>query len=101
MSEVLVLVEHHDGAIGKVTGELLAAASRLGSPAAVVVGKPGTAEAMAGQLGALGAATGLANASTVVVDGAPRPPRTGGQKVTDDGTGGAKVAEYLAAARLI
>src|SRR6476469_10368747 len=52
-------------------------------------------------LGLDAAATGLANASTVVVDGAPRPPRTGGQKVTDDGTGGAKVAEYLAAARLI
>ena len=47
------------------------------------------------------AATGLANASTVVVDGVPRPPRTGGQKITDDGTGGAKVGEFLAAARLI
>jgi electron transfer flavoprotein beta subunit len=52
-------------------------------------------------LGLDAAATGLANASTVVVDGAPRPPRTGGQKITDDGTGGTKVAEYLAAARLI
>ena len=33
--------------------------------------------------------------------GRRRPPRTGGQKITDDGTGGAKVAEFLAAARLI
>ena len=57
MSEVLVLVEHHDGAVAKVTGELLTAAARLGSPAAVVVGKPGTAESLAGELGALGAAT--------------------------------------------
>ena len=57
MSEVLVLVEHHDGAISKVTGELLTAAARLGTPAAVVVGKPGTAESLAGELGALGAAT--------------------------------------------
>jgi len=57
MSEVLVLVEHHDGAVAKVTGELLTAAARLGSPAAVVIGKPGTAEALAGELGALGAAT--------------------------------------------
>jgi electron transfer flavoprotein alpha subunit len=57
MSEVLVLVEHHDGAIAKVTGELLTAAARLGSPAAVVIGKPGTAESLAGELGALGAAT--------------------------------------------
>jgi electron transfer flavoprotein alpha subunit len=57
MSEVLVLVEHHDGALAKVTGELLTAAARLGSPAAVVIGKPGTAESLAGELGALGAAT--------------------------------------------
>jgi electron transfer flavoprotein alpha subunit len=57
MSEVLVLVEHHDGVIAKVTGELLTAAARLGSPAAVVIGKPGTAESLAGALGALGAAT--------------------------------------------
>ena len=57
MSEVLVLVEHHDGAIAKVTGELLTAAARLGSPAAVVIGKPGTAESLAGELGALGATT--------------------------------------------
>ena len=56
MSEVLVLVEQHDGAIAKVTGELLAAAARLGEPAAVVVGKPGTADALATELGALGAA---------------------------------------------
>ncbi|MET0966069.1 MAG: electron transfer flavoprotein subunit alpha/FixB family protein [Nakamurella sp.] len=55
MSEVLVLVEQHDGAIAKVTGELLTAAARLGEPAAVVVGKPGTAESLAGELGALGA----------------------------------------------
>jgi len=55
MSEVLVLVEQHDGAISKVTGELLTAAARLGEPAAVVVGKPGTAESLAGALGALGA----------------------------------------------
>ena len=57
MSEVLVLVEHHDGAIAKVTGELLTAAARLGSPAAVVIGKPGTAGSLAGELGALGATT--------------------------------------------
>ena len=53
------------------------------------------------ELGLNPASTGLANSSTVVVDGAPRPPRTGGEKVTDDGAGGIRVAEYLAAARLI
>ena len=45
--------------------------------------------------------TGLANASTVVVDGAPRPPRESGEKISDDGDGGTKAAEFLAAARLI
>ncbi|MGS0686673.1 electron transfer flavoprotein subunit beta/FixA family protein [Nakamurella sp. GG22] len=54
-----------------------------------------------GDLGLDPSTTGLANASTVVVDGAPRPPRQSGEKVTDDGTGGSRIAEYLAAARLI
>lgn len=39
--------------------------------------------------------------SSVVVDAAPRPPRAAGEKITDDGTGGQQVADYLAAARLI
>ena len=47
------------------------------------------------------ATTGLANASTQVVDGAPRPPKESGEKITDDGDGGTRVAEYLVAARLI
>jgi len=38
MAEVLVLVEHTDGAVKKVTGELLTLAARLGEPAAVLVG---------------------------------------------------------------
>ena len=45
--------------------------------------------------------TGLSNASTQVVDGAPRPPKESGEKITDDGDGGTRVAEYLVAARLI
>jgi electron transfer flavoprotein alpha subunit len=56
MSEVLVLVEHADGELRRITGELLAAASRLGTPAAVVVGAPGTAAALTEALGAAGAA---------------------------------------------
>ena len=44
MSEVLVLVEQYDGVLAKVTGEMLSAAAKLGTPAAVVVGKPGTAD---------------------------------------------------------
>ena len=44
MAEVLVLVEHADGALKKISAELITAARVLGEPAAVVVGKPGTAE---------------------------------------------------------
>ncbi len=43
MAEVLVLVEHAEGALKKVTSELITAARALGEPAAVVVGAPGTA----------------------------------------------------------
>jgi electron transfer flavoprotein alpha subunit len=55
MSEVLVLVEHADGAVRTITGELLTAARRLGTPAAVVVGVPGTTDALKADLTALGA----------------------------------------------
>ncbi|WP_029137815.1 electron transfer flavoprotein subunit alpha/FixB family protein [Nakamurella lactea] len=55
MSEVLVLVEHAEGAVRTITGELLTAARRLGSPAAVVVGVPGTTDSLRADLTALGA----------------------------------------------
>jgi electron transfer flavoprotein alpha subunit len=38
MAEVLVLVEHTDGEVKRVTSELLTLAARLGEPAAVLVG---------------------------------------------------------------
>jgi len=57
MTNVLVLVQHSEREVSTFTGELLAAAARLGEPAAVVIGKPGTAEALARQLGELGATT--------------------------------------------
>ncbi|TDD90628.1 electron transfer flavoprotein subunit alpha/FixB family protein [Saccharopolyspora karakumensis] len=56
MSEVLVLVDHVDGEIKKVTSELLTAARRIGEPSAVVVGEPGTADKVIGDLAAAGAA---------------------------------------------
>jgi electron transfer flavoprotein alpha subunit len=56
MSEVLVLVDHVDGTVAPATAELLLAAARLGTPAAVVVGAPGAADALAPELGKLGAA---------------------------------------------
>jgi electron transfer flavoprotein alpha subunit len=56
MAEVLVLVEHAEGALKKITAELITAARVLGEPSAVVVGKPGTAEPLIDGLKAAGAA---------------------------------------------
>jgi len=56
MAEVLVLVEHVDGAVKKITTELLTAARSLGEPSAVVVGTPGTAAGYADTLKEFGAA---------------------------------------------
>jgi electron transfer flavoprotein alpha subunit len=55
MAEVLVLVDHVDGEVKKVTYELLTAAREIGEPSAVVVGAPGTAAKLTEQLGAYGA----------------------------------------------
>lgn len=55
MAEVLVLVEHADGAVKKVSTELITAARTLGEPAAVVTGPAGTAEKLASALTAAGA----------------------------------------------
>ncbi|HEY6422723.1 MAG TPA: electron transfer flavoprotein subunit alpha/FixB family protein [Pseudonocardiaceae bacterium] len=56
MAEVLVLVEHTDGEVKKVTKELLTAAALLGEPAAVVVAAPGVAGKLIDGLAAYGAA---------------------------------------------
>ncbi len=55
MAEVLVLVEHVDGTVKKVTYELLALAKRIGEPAAVLVG--GGADSAIPGLAEHGAAT--------------------------------------------
>jgi electron transfer flavoprotein beta subunit len=62
--------------------------------------KPVTVLGLA-DLGVDAARAGLAGAAAVVLDAAPRPAKSAGEKVADDGTGGTKIAEYLAAARLI
>ncbi len=56
MAEVLVLVEHAEGALKKVTSELITAARALGEPSAVVVGAPGTAAPLVDGLKEAGAA---------------------------------------------
>ena len=44
---------------------------------------------------------GVANAGTKVVSSIPKPPKTAGEKVADEGDGGTKIAEYLVAQKLI
>ena len=44
MSEILVLVDHVDGAVRKPTNELLTIAKRLGEPSAVFIGAPDKAD---------------------------------------------------------
>ena len=57
MAAVLVLVEHAEGTVKKVTLELLTAARRLGEPVEVVVGTPGSAAPLVDKLGEYGATT--------------------------------------------
>ncbi|MEV0049113.1 electron transfer flavoprotein subunit beta/FixA family protein [Saccharopolyspora shandongensis] len=47
------------------------------------------------------AEVGLANAGSAVVESAPKPPKSGGVKVTDEGEGGVAVAEFLAGEKLL
>jgi electron transfer flavoprotein beta subunit len=44
---------------------------------------------------------GVANAGTKVTASTPKPPKTAGEKVTDEGEGGTKVAEYLVGQKII
>jgi electron transfer flavoprotein beta subunit len=44
---------------------------------------------------------GLANAGSSVVSSTPKPPKTAGEKVADEGEGGTKIAAYLVAQKII
>lgn len=44
---------------------------------------------------------GLANAGSTVLSSTPKPPKSAGEKVADDGEGGKKIAEYLIAQKII
>ncbi len=44
---------------------------------------------------------GLANAGSTVLSSTPKPPKTAGEKIADDGEGGKKIAEYLVAQKII
>lgn len=55
MSHVYVLVEHDNGQLNPLTGELITAARPLGVVSAVVVGAPGVAAGLTSELASLGA----------------------------------------------
>ena len=44
---------------------------------------------------------GLDNAGSTVLSSTPKPPKTAGEKITDEGEGGKKIAEYLVAQKII
>jgi electron transfer flavoprotein beta subunit len=54
-----------------------------------------------GEIGVEADEVGVANAGSKVLASTPKPPKTAGEKVTDEGDGGTKVAEYLVAQKII
>ena len=44
---------------------------------------------------------GLANAGSTVLTSTPKPPKTAGEKISDEGEGGKKIAEYLVAQKIL
>ena len=130
MAEVLVLVDHLDGAVRKPTYELLAIAKRLGSPSAVFIGAtlpivlsvtdqsgearyPSFKGIMAakkkpletwslGDLGVDAGEVGLSVAWSEVEETTARPPRSQGEIVKDeDGSGATALTEFLASKKFI
>jgi electron transfer flavoprotein beta subunit len=52
-------------------------------------------------IGVEGDEVGGANASSTVVSATPKPPKSAGEKVTDEGEGGKQIADYLVAQKLL
>ncbi|MBV9723153.1 MAG: electron transfer flavoprotein subunit beta/FixA family protein, partial [Mycobacterium sp.] len=44
---------------------------------------------------------GLENAGSAVLSATPKPPKTAGEKVTDEGEGGSQIAQYLVSQKII
>jgi electron transfer flavoprotein beta subunit len=55
----------------------------------------------AGDLGVDAATVGAAGALTSVVEATPKPPKSAGEKVVDDGDGGSRIAAFLVAQKLV
>ena len=54
-----------------------------------------------GEIGVESDEVGVGNAGSKVLSSTPKPPKTAGEKITDEGDGGTKIAEYLVAQKLI
>jgi electron transfer flavoprotein beta subunit len=52
-------------------------------------------------IGVDGEEVGGPNAWSIVQSATPKPPKSAGEKVTDEGDGGSKIAEYLVAQKLV
>jgi electron transfer flavoprotein beta subunit len=52
-------------------------------------------------IGVEGDEVGWATAISKVQSSTPKPPKAAGEKVTDEGDGGAKIAEYLVAQKIV
>src|SRR6201995_2409550 len=53
------------------------------------------------EIGVEGDEVGLANAGSTVLSSTPKPPKTAGEKVTDEGEGGNEIAKYLVGQKII
>jgi electron transfer flavoprotein beta subunit len=53
------------------------------------------------EIGVEGDEVGLANAGSKVLSSQPKPPKTAGEKVEDDGEGGNKISQYLVSQKII
>jgi len=53
------------------------------------------------EIGVEGDEVGLANAGSKVLQAQPKPPKTAGEKVEDDGEGGNKIAQYLVSQKIV
>jgi electron transfer flavoprotein beta subunit len=92
-------------ALGTIEGtELVIAGNEatdgVGGAVPAVIEKEVTTLTLA-EIGVEADEVGVANAGTKVIASTPKPPKTAGEKVTDEGDGGTKIAEYLVAQKII
>src|SRR5690348_17202639 len=83
-------------AVGRVDGVDLVIAGNEASD-----GGGGAVPAIVADLGMDAGEVGLGSAWSSVVEAAPKPPRSAGQRVTDEGDGGSAIAAYLVSQKLI